>query len=265
MSNAGSPLVVLLTPVSNETASMIDRLRSRIGNAKATLAQRGMRLAHFFLADGARELEIELPTLVRHPKSLGLATTLVEGYEAILRDLPEQPRYVVRCDADGEHDPAKIMDIVDAMDNTDAAGIALPVWYIVDGMPRPYMREVNALMGTFLDSLALAEEKHRAVVLDVYNNRFPMGFQAWRGTALAAIVQTLRTVLDGYRAAYSEPPSWGFDLLALLVGARLFPNKLDYVFGGWATPWKENRPESKIRAQRDRAERMIQIVQSMPR
>lgn len=262
----GKRAIALLTPVSNESSEQIIELERRVSNVSAELDARGYRLLHFYLNDGAPNLDPLSPMLVRRRTRVGLATTLVEGYEAVHRNLcrDDRPGIVVRCDADGEHDPGRILQIVDAFTDTKAQGIVLPVWYVVAGGERPMQSRVARIMIEFLRALNLRTESEEEFVGSVYNNTFPMGFQAWRSDALAQVASFLRASLDSYSALYhDEVPSWGFDLLALLIGSTLFPGEIDYLFGGWSNPRTERRSPEKAAEQALRAIRMIDLFRRL--
>jgi len=253
MNTIGS--IVAITPVWNEPLGMIQQFQNRIEEVRRELTEKGIGFRHFFLDDGALNLPDESSILVRHPENLGLAYTLVDGYEAVLK-LKSKADLVVRLDCQ-EHEADQIPFVTDHLSHNGTQAVILPVWYTVKGEPRPLMREMTRFIADFCEALAPIDAK---TVLGVYNQKFPMGFQAFRSETLSKIAPMLRKALDIFQARTKKHATWGFDLLAILLAAKEVPDALDFVFGGWSTPWQENRGPDKVEAQKKRAEEMIAIA-----
>ena len=87
-----------------------------------------------------------------------------------------------------------------------------------------------------------------------------MGFQALTLTALKKILIELEKGMQILKER-PDPPSWGLDLLTILIAAKLFPNAVDYMFGGMMTPWLKNMSPEKTKAQRKKAEATEAMVE----
>jgi hypothetical protein len=173
--------------------------------------------------------------------------------------LETPPDIIIRLDCQ-EHDPWKIISIVDSFSHSQTEAIFLPVWYCVEGENRPFQREINRTMAEFYAGLAPIDSK---VVLEIYNQKFPLGYQAFRADFLRQILPSLERGLEIFQEKFSKPATWGFDLLAILLAAKLDPGKIDLAFGGWSEPWLENRGPEKIAAQQKRAKYMIMIAKEL--
>ncbi len=246
--------VVAITPVWNESLGMIQKFLKGIERARRALAEQEIGFRHLFLNDGATNLPDEFPTLVRHAENQGLALTLMDGYQAVL-GLRSQPDLVVRLDCQ-EHDPEKIIETVDHFSHSPVQALVLPVWYWVKSQPWPLMTKVTKDMAGFCQALSPVNP---AVILEVYNQKFPMGFQAFRQTALRQVLPRLEKGVGIFREKYGRP-SWGLDLLAVLVAADEYPEGIDFLFGGWSEPWEQNRGPDKIVAQQKKAEAMVEVA-----
>ena len=139
---------------------------------------------------------------MRHETRRQLAHSIVDGYEAVLR-LRSRPDLVVRLDSQ-EHDPAVILTIEDHFAHTDVSALFLPVIYTVAGAPRKRFAEIAAMMAEFDAAITRAD---REVLLRLYNQEFPVGYQAYRTAALEQIVPFLRRALGVYRDESGKDPS----------------------------------------------------------
>jgi hypothetical protein len=253
--------VVAITPVYNETAEMIVKFINGMDEVRAELAALGVDFSHFLLNDGALHLpEVmeEVDVLVKHKKNLGLATTLVDGYEAVLA-LETPPDIIIRLDCQ-EHDPWKIISIVDSFLRSSARAIFLPVWYWTGGENRPMQKDIMRIMVEFCANLSPINIE---VVLSIYNQKFPLGYQAFGADFLREIFPSLKKGLDIFQDKFNKPATWGFDLLAMLLAAKFNPETVDFMFGGWSKPWVENRGPEKITAQQERARCMIDVAKEL--
>lgn len=250
--------IVAITPVWNEPLGMIQEFSNKINEVRQELNGKEIGFTHLFLDDGALNLPVESSILVRHKDNLGLAETLVDGYRAIF-SLKAVPDIVVRLDCQ-EHDPWKIITIVDSFSHTKAQAIFLPAQYWTKRQKRPLMRKATKTIAEFCKALS---PMNPDIILATYNQEFPMGYQAWRTNFLKEIFSDLENGLGIFEKEFSERASWGFDLLAILLAAQKKPAAIDFSFGGWPTPWEENRGPDKVTAQRDKAEKIIKLAKKL--
>ena len=248
--------VVAITPVWNEPLGIIQKFQNDVAEVRRRLNERGVSFRHFFLDDGAMNLQDESSILVRHSKNLGLATTLVDGYEAVLTKLKTKPDLVVRLDCQ-EHDALMIPTIVDHLDHTDVDALFIPVVYTIEHEPRRLMTRVTTMMADLQTALSPINGQK---ILEIYNQVFPVGYQAYRFELLTEITQQLRTGLSVYERTYGRLPTWGFDLLSILFTAKIDTERTDLLFGGWMTPWLENRGADKVEAQRKKNAEIIKLA-----
>lgn len=250
--------VVIITPVWNEPLGMIQKFQGQIAVVKEKLNRQDIALRHFFLDDGAVNLPDESAILVRHEKNLGLATTLLDGYNAVLK-LRIKPDLVVRMDCQ-EHDPTEILRVVDNFSHSEISAMFLPVWYWVEGEPRPREKEVTELLAKFVSSLSPLEEE---TILGTYNQKFPIGYQVYTPEFLAEVLPSLTNGISLFAEMYQTSATWGLDLLAILLAGYLCPSKVDFHFAGFAEPWRENRGADKVLAQQKKAGEMIQVFKHL--
>ncbi|MDP2629347.1 MAG: hypothetical protein Q8P45_01400 [Candidatus Harrisonbacteria bacterium] len=251
--------VVAITPVHNESIASIQYLNRRLKEVKDALIDRGIGFRYFFLDDHAKQLphEGDFPILVSHAKNRGLARTLVDGYEAALK-LHPTPDIIIRLDAQ-EHGPFKIPEIIDYFRNTTGEALLLPIWYKVQNIPAPLTKEIYEELQSFSLALSTFDKKN---ILKSYL-RYPLGYQAYSSAALEVLVPKLRKGLDLFRKQEGIPPTWGLDLLAIMLASHVFKKKTDYLWGGWSTPWKSNRGIQKTKEQRHRASVMIKLAKEL--
>ena len=246
---------VAITPVWNESLAMIQKFQEGVEKVRHKLTESGIGFRHFFLDDCALHLPDEYPILVRHTENQGLAKTLLDGYEATL-GVKSAPDLVVRLDAN-EHDPLKIVEAVDHLSHAPADALFLPVWYWVESDPRPLMQQITAMIADFTRALSPI---NAPIVVSIYNQKFPMGFAAFRPELLRGILPLMHEGLKMSQEISGKPVTWGLDLLKILLAAEKAPGRIDFLFGGWAQPWAENRGPDKIAAQRKRAETMVDVA-----
>jgi hypothetical protein len=96
-------------------------------------------------------------------------------------------------------------------------------------------------------------------ILKVYNQKFPLGYQVFRTTLLKKILPRLSKSLEVFEKKFGTPATWGLDLMAILLAVDENPDAIDFVFGGWSEPWKENRGSDKIEAQKRKAGAMLEV------
>jgi hypothetical protein len=259
--------VLVITPVYKEPRKMIEGFQYRIDEITYMLRNQGIDLLNFWLNDGAKELPPEFPTLVEHTKNQGLAITLLEGYKEILarHASDKEGSILIRIDCQ-EHNPRLITDsirgegILNHFSATKTKALILPVWYWVKGQERPLSAEIMELMVNFRKALNPIDTRQ---VITTYNQKFPMGYQAFRLTALLEIVEKLEEGMEVFRKITGEDATWGLDLLTVISAAQIYPGTTDILFGGWSTPWEENRPQEKIERQREKAKIWIEVAQEM--
>ncbi len=233
---------------------MIQQFAEKIQGISLALNKRGIGFAHYFLDDGAIHLPESFPTLVRHLKNQGLAPTLMDGYRAVLQ-LKTPAEIIIRLDCQ-EHDPYKILEIVDNMGHSPVDAMFLPVYYWVSGENRPLMKEVSRRIAEFNEGLAPIS---KTTVLATYNQVFPLGFQAFRQETLQILIPKLERGMELCEKITGKPATWGLDLLVILIAAN-DGMITDSMFGGWSEPWKENRGTDKVEAQRVKAETMVEVA-----
>lgn len=250
--------VVAMVPVFNEPQEMIISFWAKFAEVVRRLkCQSNFQLNPqlYFLSDGAVNLPDNMPCLNgRRKENWRLARTLMEGYGLVLK-LDPVPDLIIRLDVQ-EHDPGLIPQIIDHFEHSPVEALFLPVIYEVEGQPRPLMAKVTRDMAEFQAALNPIDQK---TILRIYNQKFPLGFQCYSCQALERIFPQLERGLEIFRQKYG-PPSWGLDLLAILLAAKNFPEAVDFFFGGWMTPYKENITSEKVAVQRLRAVTMVEIA-----
>ena len=233
---------------------MISGFQKKIMRVRAALWKRDVSLRHYYLDDGANMTDF-FSCAIKHEVNMGLAKTLVDGYNAAITFESDA---VIRLDAQ-EHDPWKILEIVDCMEHSDVGAVFLPVYYWVEGELRPSMREVQRKILDFSDFLSPVGQM---TVLATYNQTFPLGYQAFRSDILQKLVPRLEEGLRVCEEITGKPATWGLDLLSILLIANMGV-RIDSFFGGWSTPWKENRTPEHINAQREKARVMVEVAKRL--
>lgn len=251
--------VVAITPVWNEPLGMIQKFLAAVDGARKKLVDKGIGFRHFFLDDGALHLPDEYSILVRHKKNEGLARTLFDGYQEVF-NLKSLPDLVIRLDCQ-EHDALQIPFVVDHFSHSSFINaLFLPVWYWIEGQDRPAMKDITIMIADFIRALSPIQKE---AVLGIYNQKFPLGYQAVRTSVLEEILPKLERGLAIFQEKTGKPATWGLDLLMILLAARQYPEAIDFVFGGWAEPWLENRGQDKIDAQRQKAITMVEVAKAL--
>lgn len=255
-------IVAMVTPVSVEPLWMLQQFAYRIRAVGEELNEGGVGFLPHVLDDSASSLPKDglsgLHALISHPNRLGLAQTLVDGYKAAVT-LEPKPDLVIRLDAQ-EHPVELIPEIVDYFVHAQVDALFCPVWYWAKGEPRSPRHVVDGLLVDFRRSLAPVLTE---IVLGVYNQKFPMGYQAFRREFLERLIPRLDVGLTLFEEIAKKKPTWGLDLLAILLAADMGPDRLDCFFGGWAEPWQENRPPEKIKEQQERAAIMLEVARKL--
>lgn len=254
--------VAVITPRCKENLAQVLAFRSRLSLANAELAKNGkqIKLTHYLLNDGDQSLvESYSNHLVNHETNRGLAYTLVEGYEAVLK-IPDLD-LIVRIDIDGEHDIGLLPYIISTMEQpkmgqTQVQALYLPVVSSIEGKPRPNYEDVTRDIAQFGYAVKYPEDQGE-VIRGLYNQRFPLGYQVYYPELLRQITPDLRRGLTKFKEITGKEPTWGLDLLAILLAAKSAP--IDFIFGGWMKPWEANRSPQKDLDQAERAKVMLQI------
>lgn len=247
--------VVAITPVWNESLAMIQSFQAQIESVRSALVAKGISFRHFFLDDGAVHLPDESSILFRHEVNTGLAQTLSDGYEKVLRSKKGKPDVIARLDCQ-EHDPAMILQAVDHLMRVPVDAVFIPVVYNVKGEPSRRMVEVTQIIASLSQALHPSD---LAVVESIYNQVFPLGFQVFRADLLSAILPKYQMAISAFQRKFNKPATWGFDLLSLLLSAEIDPERIDFIFGGWMEPWESNRGSDKVEAQRTRVKQMLEL------
>lgn len=250
--------VVAMTPVWNESLAMIQAFQEQIDDIRKALIAKGIAFRHFFLDDGAMHLPDESSILVRHASNLGLAQTLSDAYTAVL-ELKVKADVIARLDCQ-EHDPRKIIEAVDHLTRVPVNAVYLPVIYNVNGEPSRRMVEVTQIIARLSAAL---NPPDTAVVDGIYNQIFPLGYQVYRVELLSAILPKFKSAVERFQGKFGVKPTWGFDLLSLLLAAEVDPMKIDFLFGGWMEPWSQNRGPDKVEAQQKRVHMMLDLYAEM--
>lgn len=122
--------------------------------------------------------------VVRHPFNLGYGSALHTGYSAAIRSGYER---VLQMDADGQHDPAMLVRLTDALDN--GADIALGSRYLDDQAPESSLaRRVGTRLFSWIASRWLGTR-----ITDPTS-----GFQGLSRSALESVVN------DGFPEDYPD-------------------------------------------------------------
>lgn len=253
--------ILAISPVCYETEIMINSFIRRMKKVKEALNANGLTIQPYFLSDASlvlKEKALEIPTLVTHhePEPRGLASTLITGYEKALAWM-QPDDWLVRLDTN-EHDPSKIVEMAEIFSHTKAQFILAPVWYWVQGTARPKEYQIYRELAAF--ALNILKPWNKEAIKAAYNQRFPMGYQAFSFELLQKVLPLLKEGIRIFQAQYGVSATWGLDLLSLLAAVALEPKSFDIIFGGYAEPWQENRPAEKITEQRGRAEKMLEVA-----
>jgi len=114
----GTCLAVI--PAYNEQATLSDVIR--------TLRERAPDFDVVVVDDGSTDdtalvAEVEGARVLRHPFNLGIGGAVQSGFKYALEHGYD---YCVQVDGDGQHDPAEIAKLKDAMDTEPAVEAAVP-------------------------------------------------------------------------------------------------------------------------------------------
>lgn len=250
--------IVVITPVWNESLGMIQQFLEGIDKVRRKLSDQGIGFRHFFLNDGAVNLPEEYSILVRHQKNEGLAKTLLDGYKAVFQ-IKTKPDLVIKLDCQ-EHDPEKILLIVDHCSHSSAQVLFLPVWYWTEKEERPLMIDIVSLIVRFVSSL---NPMDKGTIFEIFDRRLPLGYQCFRIEALELLLPDIEKGIRVFQKKFGKPATWGLDFLIILLAANKIPGSLDFVFGGWSKPWQENRSRKKIEIQRQKIEIMVEVAREL--
>jgi|GEM_PF-2168431 len=249
--------VVTFTPVYNEPARMVLNFDHEMKDVTDRLRPE-VSFQHFFGSDGALTFPAGMQgVLVEHQENMGLAKTLIDGFEAVLDARPDA-EVLIRLDCQ-EHDPHKIPDIVEAFTATQTEALFLPVWYWW-GKDRPPQRDIYKWVDDFWEALAPMDPSR---IMEIYNKKFPLGYQAYRTDFLRKLLPKLRKALALFEGQNQKAATWGLDLLIMLIAARNDRHLIDFMFGGYAEPWKENRSSAKEAEQAKKAKAMVYVAKSL--
>jgi hypothetical protein len=124
------------------------------------------------------------------------------------------------------------------------------------------MVEVTRIIAELSSALSPAD---LVVVERIYNQVFPLGFQVFRSNLLASILPKYQLALSEFKTKFGKQPTWGFDLLSLLLAAEVDPQRIDFIFGGWMEPWESNRGPDKVEAQRARVRQVFELLGDLNR
>ncbi len=254
--------VVAFSPVSNEPLAMIQKHRDGMEDARRALNAQGIGLSFLWADDGAAELPEDMPTIVQHPKNLHLATTLLDAYAAIVSGtrLKRRPDLVIRLDSQ-EHDPGMIPKIVDQMRYSTAQALFVPVVYWRDDEPRRLESDVGAIIYRLRNALHPVDTE---TIREIYNAVFPLGYQCFLTDLLEKILPDFARVMDLFEQETGAPPTWGMDLVSLVLAAHYAgAGGIDMSFGGWMPPWEANRLATKVADQRQKVGRMLQVLHKL--
>ena len=258
---AGPRKIITITPVSSESVATVTIFCLRMAQVRDELRSAArIELVPCLLSDGSTidfdsDVAVRsdlIRVIVRHQYSLGLATTLVEGYEAALRESMEQTDLIVRLDPND--DPRKILEVVEHLQCCVADAVFLPVAYSSEEQFRRRQLEVMADVSALFNALTPVDPE---VMIRLYNQAFAVNYQAYRAYALAKIVPELRVGLKVFQRQNGEPARWGFDALALMLASM--GNSLDVCFGGWALPWEQSRTPQQSNEQAMRVAAMLAV------
>lgn len=250
--------VVIIIPCWNESLKMLQVLKDDLDKVGRELNRKGVSSLYYFIDDDAINLPDNYPVIVRHDKNEQLATTLLHGYQEVFK-LKNKPDLIVRMDSQ-EHDPRKIIEIVDHMENADIGALFLPVWYWVKGEYRPPMKEISSLITRFVGALSPIDSD---IVMDTFNQKFPLGYQAYKIDFLKKMLSLIEKAYFSFLEIHKKPATWGLDLISILIAADIDMERIDFLFGGYSTPWKENRGADKVKAQEDKAQAWMEVARAM--
>lgn len=244
--------IIVIAPTYKETIEMLDVFENKMNQVALFLKEKGHTCEYYFLSDG-QTIDLKDKVLLVHKESQGLAYTLVEGYEEVLK---QNPDIVVRIDTN-ENDPFNIIEIVNRFEMRKVDTVFCPMTHL----------EVNE---TTLESVQKEFELFKGALCTwndleierLYNNVFPLGFHSFNATFLAKLVPFLKKGISVFEELFSQKPSWGLDLLVVLLSCKL--GKTDFYFEPVETPaWKYNKSEEKSKEQADRARKMIAVAKSL--
>ncbi len=244
--------IIVIAPTYRETQEMLNSFTDKMDQVALLLKEKGHTCEYYFLSDG-QTIDLKDKTLLVHEMSQGLAYTLVEGYEEVLK---QKPDIVVRIDTN-ENDPFNIIEIVNRFEMKGVDTVFCPMTHLE--VNETALESVQKEFELFKDALCTWNGSE---IERLYNNVFPLGFQSFNATFLTKLIPFLKKGLSVFEELFSQRPSWGLDLLVVLLSCKL--GKTDFYFEPVETPaWKHNKSEEKSREQADRARKMIEVAHKL--
>lgn len=241
--------IIVIAPTYRETEEMLNIFRDKMEQVISLLKTEGHSCIYYFLSDG-QVIDLEDKVLIKHESPLGLATTLIEGYEAALQ---KNPDIIIRIDTN-EDDPFKILEGLKLMIGNKADAILIPRTYYF-GSKEFLLNEFN----TFKDAIIQWKEKE---ILRLHNNVFPMGCYMLSREFLKKLLPFINEGYNTFERLFGQKPSWGLDLLVALISVKI--GHIEFYFKPVETlAWKENKSEAKSREQADRAQKMIKVARDL--
>ena len=242
--------ILVIAPTYRETEEMLNIFKDKMGQVISLLKAEGHLCEYCFLSDG-QVIDLADKVLIKHESPLGLATTLIEGYEAAVQ---KKVDIIVRIDTN-ENDPFYIPDIVKRFErNSDIGAVFCPMIHMDvsdDSLPL-----INQEFNKFTEAILNWNESE---IIRLYNNVFPMGYHVFSNSFLQKLLPLIREGYSIFERLFGQKPSWGLDLLIVLISAKIA--NIEYYFKPVETlAWKENKSEAKSREQADRAQKMIQVA-----
>lgn len=222
--------VMILVPIREEPPQKITAFCGQLDWLKRLMRrERGVELEYFLLCEGSPHLAQEDRRVpVKHERSLGHASTLLEGYETVVRRDPK-PDVVVRLDVG--INPRKVIEIVEDLNlQRDAQILCAPAIYSHDPVTQ---REVDVLRR---EVYQLAIERHPLQNWDRmgYGRWLHLNLQAFRAEFLAEVFPRLKNIV---RTCERESPGsglWGIDLSVLLLASfQVDWDRIVYRLGHW--------------------------------
>lgn len=233
--------IIVIAPTYRETSDMLEVFENKMEQVGISLKEKGHSCEYYFLSDG-QWIDLKGKALFVHKESQGLAYTLLEGYEKVLKLNPD---IVVRIDTN-EDDPFSILEMFELLPINDVIATFR-------------CKESKEGFTEFMEGLKSWDQN----VIEKYHNvKFPCGCFMFQKEGLKKVINYLKKGSKLFEEQFNAKMTWGLDLFTLLISSKLLRTGFMLGFDN-SSIWIENQNEEKSREQADRAQKMIQIAKAM--
>ncbi len=146
----------------------------------------------------------------RNEKNIGLDKTLFEMYGFFADEILSEQGIIVRLDSDGEHDPLKIREMVERIEE-GVDGVLCQIDYKEEHL-QPFDVMFNRFQGAMQGEIILGSGKKL-----LHNSP---GFCGYRVSVLRRVLPSVEEYLKLYRERYNEECRWGADMIVLFYAVQ---------------------------------------------